>query len=247
MENVRSVSVKHLIQWSNLATGKCLKVNDAYPRVETPWTIFEKGKYIYNIMCGLDLSIITINSTTDACYIVDGARRISLLSEFQQGKLAMVIQYGKMPDRVKFRLYGVSPREQELPTLPYEAYTLVEVTFNDLQVDQQRAFLQANVDICSYLNITTEVEKQLYWQANYICPPSPTFSSEYDESELYKKVCDLLTASEQAALVQTMHLVGGVHRKMACSELLELVHYFILKQRGVMTARLRTAATENPE
>jgi len=246
MNDVESISVKRLVQWTSNTQGDRLCINDAYPRIDTEWTVFDKGKYLYNVMFGLDVSIITVNLSAQASYIIDGARRISVLSDFQQGKLSMVVQCSKMPEQVKIRPYGVphSDQRDQLEPFAYEDYTLVEATYDNFPTDQQRAFLQASVDIRTYNNVSLEDEKQIYWQANCLCASTPAFVSEYDEADLYKIVCSVLTEPEQAALVQIMHLVGGIHRNIACSELLHFLNK-ILQGRVSRLASQRRSETDN--
>ena len=244
MNDVESISVKRLVQWTSDTQGDRLCINDAYPRIDTEWTVFDKGKYLYNVMFGLDVSIITVNLSAQASYIIDGARRISVLSDFQQGKISMVVQFSKMPEHVKIRPYGV-PHSDQLERFAYEDYTLVEATYDNFQADQQRAFLQASVDIRTYNNVNLEDEKQLYWQANCLCPSTPAFVSEYDEADLYNEVCSLLVEPEQAALVQIMHLVGGIHRNMACSELLHFLNKILQGRVSRLASERRSAETDN--
>jgi hypothetical protein len=223
MNNVGSVSVKRLVQWSSSGDIDRLRINDAYPRINTAWTIQDKGKYLYSVLHGVDTSIITINVTARDSYIVDGASRLSVLSDFQQGKLPMVVEYSKMPDRISFRPYAVPPSAYKYDRFVYEADTLVEAHYDGLQADQQRSFLQAKVDVRKYCDMSLEDEKQLYWQTNYVCPASPSYTSEYDEAEEYADVASLLSEEGRGILRQILHLIGGVHRNMACAELLQFL------------------------
>jgi hypothetical protein len=154
------------------------------------------------------------------------------------------VQFSKMPEHVKIRPYGV-PHSDQLERFAYEDYTLVEATYDNFQADQQRAFLQASVDIRTYNNVNLEDEKQLYWQANCLCPSTPAFVSEYDEADLYNQVCSLLVEPEQAALVQIMHLVGGIHRNMACSELLHFLNKILQGRVSRLASERRSAETDN--
>jgi hypothetical protein len=166
------------------------------------------------------MSIISINEKKRDSFIVDGACRLGVLSDFQQGKLPMVVTNSIIPERVSFRPYGVPASVYSYDNFVYEADTLVEVYYDGLQADQQRAFLDAKVDVRKFFNLSLEDEKQVYWQSNYMCPSSPVYTSEYDEAEDYAKVASLLPEEARAKLPQIMNLIGGVHRNMACAELL---------------------------
>lgn len=223
MNNVGSVSVKRLVQWSSSGDTDCLRINNAYPRIKTAWTIQDKGKYLYSVLQGVDISIITINVTAPYSYVVDGAARLSVLSDFQQGILPMVVAYSKMPDRINFRPYAVPPAVYSRDRFVYEADTLVEAHYDGLQADQQRAFLQATVDVRRYCEMSLEDEKELYWKTNYLCPASPVYTSEYDEAEEYANLASLLSEEDRGIVTRIMHLIGGVHRVIACAEFLQLL------------------------
>ena len=100
---------------------------------------------MHNVLHCRDISIITINVTARYSYIVNCSCCLSVLSDFQQGKLPMVVLYSKMPDRVNFRQYAVLSSVYNYDCFVYEADTLVEAHYDGLHADQQRAFLQVKV------------------------------------------------------------------------------------------------------
>lgn len=242
MNDVSSVSVKRLVQWSNSGHSDRLRINDAYPRIDTAWTIQDKGKYLYDVLHGVDVSIITINVTERHSYIIDGACRLRVLTDFQQDKLPMVVSYSKMPDGISFRPYAVPPAAYSYKRFEYEAGTLVEALYDGLQAHQKHAFLQAQVDVRKYSNMRLADEKQLYWQTNYVCPSSPVSASEYDEAEEFAEVASMLSEKDRAVLVHLMHLIGGVHRHMACAELLHFVRKLLAHDGGSGHARNAASA-----
>jgi hypothetical protein len=132
----------------------------------------------------------------------------------------------------------VPPPAYSYKRFEYEAGTLVEAHYDGLQAHQKRAFLQAQVDVRKYSNMRLEDEKQLYWQTNYVCPSSPVSASEYDEAEEFAEVASMLSEKDRAVLVHLMHLIGGVHRHMACADLLHFVRKLLAHDGGSSHANL---------
>jgi hypothetical protein len=220
MNNVGKISVRRLVQWTSSADSDRLRVNDAYPRAGPEWTLTDKGKFLHEVLLGTDVSVLIFNVTESDSYIVDGASRISALVDFQQGKIPMVVAYTDMPDRISYRPYGVSPEQYKREQFRFEADTLVEAYYSGFQPDQKRAFLQANVDMRRLSNMSTEDEKNVYWRANFLCPSSPSYQSHYDEAETYVDVALRLKEQHRPRLAHILHLIGGVHRELACAEVL---------------------------
>jgi len=227
MQRVGQITVRRLVQW----TGECgpgrLRVNDAYPRAHTDWTVTDRGRYLLSVLQGTDISVLVVNVSDQSSHIVDGASRIGALVDFQQGKLPMVVKFSEMPERVSYRPYGV-PNAMPIEECQRESFEnaydpLVEAYYAGMQPDQQRAFLDAQVDIRQLSNMSLEQEKFLYWQTNYVCPPSPSATGNYDEGLAYADVAAHVDEVLRPRVAHILHLIGGQHRELACAEFLHFV------------------------
>lgn len=221
------ITVRRLVQWTGACGAERLRVNDEYPRADSSWTIADKGRFLLDVLQGTDTSVLVVNVSEDRSHIVDGASRIRMLVDFQQGKLPMVVKFSEMPDRVSCRPHGVAH------AVPIEEFQrgafddghdpLVEAYYAGLQPDQQRAFLEAKLDVRELCNMSLEQEKLLYWQTNYVCPPSPTAAGNYDEEQEYADVAANIDEVLLPRVAHILHLIGGQHRKLACAEFLRFV------------------------
>jgi hypothetical protein len=249
VEMISSMPVKRLLQWSLCHGEWCLRVNPAYPRVSPAWTELDKGRYLQQVMNGTDISVLIVNITDSKAYIVDGAARVGVLLDFQQGRLSMVLTFQEMPDNVRFRPYGVPPEQYALDRFHYHEDTLVEASYLDLPADQQRAFLDAHVDIMKMSNLCLQDEQQLYWSNNCMCPSSPVYTCNYNETDAFEAVARWLSPRQVQSLLSVLNMLDGSVNadrvEVTRAAILRLTDSIIHDHTETGTASMSTSTSES--
>jgi hypothetical protein len=214
MWEVEDMCVRRLLQWSLSHCDNRLVVNTAYPRVSHSWNIEQQGKYLLNVMCGVDISVLHVNVTGCNAYIVDGAARVGALIEFYQGITPMVVEFNAMPDQVSFHPHNV-PKEVYLKDrFCYEQDTLVAAYFSDFPTRLKQAFLSATIGLSKLHNVSVEREQQVHWQNNNMCPSSPLYTKSYDEVAAFGDVASRMNDMQVQLLVNVFNMIGGtVHER----------------------------------
>jgi hypothetical protein len=64
MNDLEQISVRRLLQWAGSCELDRLRVNDEYPRSANVCDITEKGRYLHSVLCGTDITILVVNTTS---------------------------------------------------------------------------------------------------------------------------------------------------------------------------------------
>ena len=224
MKDLEQMSIRRLLQWACSCEVDRLRVNDGYPRSANVCDITEKGRYLHSVLCGTDVTVMVVNTTSINSFIVDGASRLVSLVDFHQGRLPMVLPWHQLPDAVSCHPYGVARHVSQADRYPLQPETLVESFFQDLNVELRRSFLNAVVDIRFVRDLSVDMEQRMYGMYNDICPSSPTAESSFNEASVYVETAELLPAAHRPALAKTLQvleLIGGARAQFARANVLQ--------------------------
>lgn len=237
---IKTLVVKRLVQWSLTHCSDRLSVNDAYPRTGAPWDLLNKGRYLLDVFNGIDISVLVVNITADNSFIIDGAARINTLLDFQQGKIPMVVTFQDMPDKINCRPYGVCV-DEDVDAFKYNDDTLVEAYYTDLHADQKRSFLNTQLDIIMLNGFSLDEEVRIYYECNNICPSSPVYQSDYNDTTALKSIRDCMSTTRAMHIERVLEMIGGQHAALARAEVLRLTcdlikHYPLIQAEQAHTS-----------
>lgn len=206
---VEDTTVKNIVQWSLCHAPDRLLVNTAYARSSSGMDVLCKGKYLLDVMQGVDISVVHVNLVGGNSYIVDGASRVGALVQFYQGLLPMVLKYPEMPDSVVFRPYNVAEEEYKHERFRYDEDSLVEAYYQGLPAALKRSFLGANVGIVKLLNLSPEQEQQLHWQNNCMCPCSPIYDNANGEVAGFEELTTRMHSTQVQSLASLLCIIDS--------------------------------------
>ena len=218
-----NITVRHLVQWSTCHDylGR-LKTSDEYPRLEAAPSHERAGRFILKVLNNTDEEFLVLNMKLADASIVDGAARVATLVKFQEGQIPMVVPFGQLPENVSCRAHGV-PAQYKYPLFKPDNETLVEVFYYDMEPAVQQRFLDSNVTVLKLEGLSDADEAHLHFELNGVRPQSPSYASEYNETEELEKVCSRLFANDAEHLRTTMGYISGVLAPVARCEVLRLL------------------------
>jgi len=215
MWDVEEITVKRLVQWSLLHGPDRLVVNNAYARVNANFDVLHTGKYLLDVMHGVEISVLHVNILEDSSHIVDGARRVGALVKFYQGSLPLVVKYADMPDNVVFRPYNVREEVYTQDRYRYGNDTLVEAYYSGLPASMKCSFLDARVGIVKLQKLNPEQEHDVYWQNNCICPSSPLYTGVCNDTSGYEDVASRMDHTQLQKLLQVLCVIERMDEAFA--------------------------------
>jgi hypothetical protein len=200
-----------------------LKASDEYPRRETAYSHERAGKFILKVFNHTDEEFLVLNMKLTEASIVDGAARVATLVKFQQGQMPLVVPFGQLPNNVSCRAHRVPADTSKYARFKPDDDTLVEAFYSDMEPAVQQKFLDSKVTVLKLEGLSDADEAHLHFELNGVRPQSPTYASEYNETEELEKVCRRLFTNDAEHLRSTMGYISGVLAPVARCEVLRLL------------------------